>query len=143
MAVRPEFLRNIPLFALLDDEESAVLASQVDLKTFAARERIYKAGDPGSAAFVVISGKVSVFTVDKDHQEVVVDEPGNGEFFGFASMLEESPHQTCFAKGRSRTARRALRNATLQLTTTGQCAFRSLPSTLIFLSCCTVAVYVY
>ena len=94
MAVRPEFLRNIPLFALLDDEESAVLASQVDLKTFAARERIYKAGYPGSAAFVVISGKVSVFTVDEDHQEVVVDEPGSGEFFGFASMLEESPHQT-------------------------------------------------
>ncbi len=94
MAVQPEVLRNIPLFALLDDEEAAVLASQVDLKTFAARERIYKEGDPGSAAYVVISGKVSVFTVDEDHQEVIVDEPVSGQFFGFASMLEETPHQT-------------------------------------------------
>ena len=33
-------------------------------------------------------------TVDEDHQEVVVDEPANGEFFGFASMLEQTPHQT-------------------------------------------------
>jgi uncharacterized membrane protein len=94
MSVQPEVLRNVPLFALLDDEETAVLAGQVDLKTFAARERIFKVGDPGSAAYVVISGTVSVYTVDDDHQEVVVDEPGSGGFFGLASMLEETPHQT-------------------------------------------------
>jgi uncharacterized membrane protein len=32
--------------------------------------------------------------VDQDHQEVVVDDPGHGEFFGFASMLEQTPHET-------------------------------------------------
>jgi len=94
MACKPELLKNIPLFALLDDDETAVLASQVDFKTFAARERIYKAGDPGGLAYVLVSGKVRVSTVDEDHQEVVVDEPGTGEFFGFASMLEQTAHQT-------------------------------------------------
>jgi CRP/FNR family transcriptional regulator, cyclic AMP receptor protein len=94
MACNPEVLKKVPLFALLDDEEAAVLASQVDLKEFAARERIYKVGDPGAAAYVVLSGQVSVFTVDEDQQEVVVDEPDSGEFFGFASMLEMTPHQT-------------------------------------------------
>jgi uncharacterized membrane protein len=94
MACKPEILRNIPLFALLDDEEAAVLAGQVEVKTFAPRERIYKIGDSDGQAYVVIAGKVRVFTVDDDHQEVVVDEPGNGEFFGFASMLEQTPHQT-------------------------------------------------
>ena len=94
MACKPEVLRNIPLFALLDDEEAAVLASQVELKKFAPRERIYKVGDPGCAAYVVVSGQLSVFTIDQDQQEVVVDQPGSGEFFGFASMLEMTPHQT-------------------------------------------------
>ncbi len=94
MACKPEILRSVPLFALLDDDETAVLAGQVELKTFAARERIYKTGDAGGQAYVVISGKVRVTTVDEDHQEVVVDEPANGEFFGFASMLEQTPHQT-------------------------------------------------
>jgi len=42
----------------------------------------------------VVSGKVRVTTVDEDQQEVVVDEPAYGEFFGFASMLEQTPHQT-------------------------------------------------
>ncbi len=45
-------------------------------------------------AYVMVSGRVRVTTVDEDHQEVVVDEPGHGEFFGFASMLEQTPHQT-------------------------------------------------
>jgi len=94
MTCNPEVLRSIPLFALLDDDEAAVLAGQVESKTFAARERIYKIGDPGGQAYVMISGKVRVTTVDEDHQEVIVDEPGEGEFFGFASMLEQTQHQT-------------------------------------------------
>jgi uncharacterized membrane protein len=94
MSCNPDVLKSIPLFSLLDDEETAVLASQVDLKTFAPRERIYKAGDPGATAYVTLSGKVRVTTVDQDHQEVVVDEPGAGDFFGFASMLDQTPHQT-------------------------------------------------
>src|SRR5579862_2893359 len=94
MACDVEVLKNVPLFALLDDDETAVLASQVEVKNFDARERIYKTGEPGSQAYVMLSGKVRVFAVDEDQQEVVIDEPGNGEFFGFASMLEQTPHQT-------------------------------------------------
>ena len=94
MPCKPELLRKIPLFALLDDDETAVLASQVDFRNISPRERVYRIGDPGGLAYVVISGKVRVSMLDEDHQEVVVDEPGEGEFFGFASMLEQTPHQT-------------------------------------------------
>src|SRR5437660_4067581 len=94
MACSPEILRRVPLFGLLDDEETAVLAGQVELKTFAPRQRIYKIGDPGGRAYVMVSGRVRVATIDEDNQEVVVDEPTFGEFFGFASMLEQTPHQT-------------------------------------------------
>jgi CRP/FNR family transcriptional regulator, cyclic AMP receptor protein len=94
MACAAEHLREVPLFALLDDDEAQVLAAQVELKTFAARQRIYKIGEPGKHAYVMVSGHVHVTTVDEDHQEVLVDEPGHGEFFGFASMLEDTPHQT-------------------------------------------------
>jgi CRP/FNR family cyclic AMP-dependent transcriptional regulator len=94
MACNPEVLKSVPLFALLDPDETAVLAAQVELKQFAARERIYKKGDPGGQAYVMLSGKVRVTTVDEDQQEVVVDEPARGEFFGFASMLEQTPHHT-------------------------------------------------
>ena len=94
MACNPSILRQVPLFALLDDEETAVLAGQVEVKTFAPRQRIYKMGEPGDRAYVLVSGSVRVTTVDEDHQEVIVDQPAHGEFFGFASMLEQTPHQT-------------------------------------------------
>ncbi len=94
MACNPEVLKHVPLFASLDDEEAAVLAGQVQVKTFAPRQRIYKIGDTSGQAYVVVSGRVRVSTVDQEHQEVVIDEPSHGEFFGFASMLEQTPHQT-------------------------------------------------
>jgi CRP/FNR family transcriptional regulator, cyclic AMP receptor protein len=94
MACDTQELKHVPLFALLDDEEAAVLASQVELKKFVPHQRIYKIGDAGGTAYVMFSGKVRVTTVDEDHQEVVIDEPSHGEFFGFASMLEKTPHQT-------------------------------------------------
>jgi len=94
MACDRNELKHVPLFALLDDDEAAVLASQVELKHFAPRQRIYKIGDPSGQAYVMISGRVRVTTIDEDQQEVIVDEPGHGEFFGFASMLEQTPHQT-------------------------------------------------
>lgn len=94
MTCNPEMLKSVPLFALLDDDEKAVLAAQVDRRTFAARERIYKAGESTGPAYIVVSGRVRVTMVDEDFQEVIVDEAGNGEFFGFASMLDQTPHQT-------------------------------------------------
>jgi CRP/FNR family transcriptional regulator, cyclic AMP receptor protein len=94
MACNPDVLKHVPLFASLDQEESAVLAGQVRLKVFAPRQRIYKMGDTSGQAYVVVSGRVRITTVDQDQQEVVVDEPSHGEFFGFASMLEQTPHQT-------------------------------------------------
>jgi uncharacterized membrane protein len=94
MSCSPETLKQVPLFALLDDEEVAVLAAQVELKIFARQQRIYKMGSPGGAAYVLVSGSVKVTTLDQDNQEVTVDEPAPGDLFGFASLFEQTPHQT-------------------------------------------------
>ncbi len=94
MGCSPETLRSVPLFSLFDEDEICVLANEVEIKDFAPRQRIYKLGDNSGRAYVMVSGKVRVTIFDEDHQEVVVDEPMHGEFFGFASMLEQTPHQT-------------------------------------------------
>lgn len=94
MSCSPNLLKQVPLFALLDEEEVGILAAQVDLKTFAPRQRIYKAGDGPGPGYVVVSGSVDVTTVDEDQQDVIVDQPGAGEVFGFASMLGQTRHHT-------------------------------------------------
>jgi CRP/FNR family cyclic AMP-dependent transcriptional regulator len=94
MPCKAQELRHVPLFALLDDDELAVLATQVEMRKFAPRQRIYKLGDQGDRAYILMEGGVQVTTIDQDQQEVLVATPEHGEFFGFASMLEQTPHHT-------------------------------------------------
>jgi uncharacterized membrane protein len=94
MPCAPEILKDVSLFALLDSDETAVLAAQVEVRTFSARQRIYRIGDPGQRAYIVVSGSVEVTTVDEDQQEVLLDRPSVGDFFGFASMIDETAHET-------------------------------------------------
>jgi CRP/FNR family transcriptional regulator, cyclic AMP receptor protein len=94
MPCDPAVFEDIAIFSLLDADERAVLAEQVELRRFTARQRIYKPGDPGGKAYLKLSGRVHVVVIDADNQEVVIDEPGNGEMFGLASMLSDSPHRT-------------------------------------------------
>ena len=94
MTPDPELLKQVPLFSLFDDEEIAVLGAHVEVKTFAARQRIYKMGDAQKQGYVIVSGSVTVSTLDQDNREVIVDQPGPGEFFGFAAMLGQTPHRT-------------------------------------------------
>jgi uncharacterized membrane protein len=94
MPCDPEELRHVPLFELLDDDEAKILACQIETRKFAARQRIFKAGDPSGHGYVVMTGRVRVTTVDEDQQEVLMDEPTHGEVFGFASMMRQTEHQT-------------------------------------------------
>jgi CRP/FNR family transcriptional regulator, cyclic AMP receptor protein len=97
MPCDPEELRHVPLFQLLDDDETRVLAAQIEVRRFAPRQRIFKAGDSAQHAYVVLSGSARVTTLDEDQQEVLVDEPVHGDMFGFASMLQQTAHQTTAA----------------------------------------------
>jgi CRP/FNR family transcriptional regulator, cyclic AMP receptor protein len=94
MPCDPDELRHVPIFELLDDDEAQVLAAQIEVRKFAARQRVFKTGEAGDHGYVVMTGTVRVTTLDEDQQEVVVDEPKHGDIFGFASMLQETLHQT-------------------------------------------------
>jgi uncharacterized membrane protein len=94
MPCHPDELRHVPLFELLDDDEAQTLAAQIEVRSFAANEVIYKIASAGDHGYVVMTGAVRLTTLDEDQKEVVIDEPEHGDFFGFASMLQGTPHQT-------------------------------------------------
>jgi CRP/FNR family cyclic AMP-dependent transcriptional regulator len=94
MPCSPEVIRDVPLFSLFDEEELAVLAREVELHEYAPRQRIYRIGEPSDRAYILVSGAVQVSIIDEGGQVVVLDEPIHGDVFGFASMLDQMPHQT-------------------------------------------------
>jgi CRP/FNR family transcriptional regulator, cyclic AMP receptor protein len=86
-----QILRNIPLFALLDDAEVEALAIQLDEKQFLAGKLIFHEGDPGGTMFIVHSGRVELYLDDKAGDRVSLGyvEPGN--LFGEFSLLDMEP----------------------------------------------------
>ncbi|HEU4371511.1 MAG TPA: DUF1003 domain-containing protein [Methylomirabilota bacterium] len=94
MPCDPALFETIPIFSLLDADERAVLAEQVEPRRFTPLQRIYRTGETGGKAYVVLSGKVQVAVIDEDNQEVVIDTPTTGEMFGLASMLAATDHLT-------------------------------------------------
>lgn len=88
---RLEFLRNVSMFAEMDDIELAALARDLKRRSFAAGEAIFFQGDPGGAVYVVESGTVRIYVHAEDGQEVSVVIYGPGDLFGEMSLLDQLP----------------------------------------------------
>jgi CRP/FNR family transcriptional regulator, cyclic AMP receptor protein len=92
--IDPEVFNDVPMFALLDEEERKVLAQQVSLRSFAKGDVIFKEGDHSGYAYLVQRGIVHVTLVDADKQVVTIDVVDQGGLVGMSSLLAEAPHLT-------------------------------------------------
>jgi CRP/FNR family cyclic AMP-dependent transcriptional regulator len=84
-------LAGIPLFALLDENERTILAERIDVVTHEAGEILFHRGEPGDSLYVLTKGKVEVFVTNDTGQELVLERPDAGDFFGEASLLDGGP----------------------------------------------------
>src|SRR5262245_14936157 len=84
-------LTEVPLFALLDEQERGALAERIDLTTKKAGEMVFCHGDPGDALFVVISGEVEIFFKNDTGQRILLETASPGDFFGEVSLLDGGP----------------------------------------------------
>lgn len=91
MTTTAELLHDVPLFALLDEQERALLAERVESVSFAEGKVIFGVGDPGDSMYVVISGEVQLSVKTKTGEEMFLEMPGAGDFFGEISLLDEGP----------------------------------------------------
>lgn len=91
MSTTAEMLAEVPLFALLDDQERALLAERVDVVKFARGSTIFNVGDPGDSMFILKSGAVELSVKTKTGEPIVLERPEVGDFFGEISLLDEGP----------------------------------------------------
>jgi uncharacterized membrane protein len=91
MPTRAELLADIPLFALLDNTERAVLAERLDEARYPAGTAIFRAGDPGESMYIVVSGEVDIFFRNDTGRQVTIETAGPGHFFGEISLLDGGP----------------------------------------------------
>ena len=79
-----------PLFAAFTKEEFGAIVDKLEPLQFMSGERMIAEGDEGNAMYLISRGSGRVVK-EIDGREVVLDELGEGEFFGEMSLLVGGP----------------------------------------------------
>jgi CRP/FNR family transcriptional regulator/CRP/FNR family cyclic AMP-dependent transcriptional regulator len=82
------YLKQVPLFAGLADEDIRELMEVARKRTFRSGEVIFHRDDPGQVLYVIKEGKVKISLVSPDGQEIVLAVLGKGECFGEFAILD-------------------------------------------------------
>ncbi|GAC1349595.1 MAG: Crp/Fnr family transcriptional regulator [Ktedonobacteraceae bacterium] len=85
------YLKQVPLFADLADEDIRALMSMAKRRTFRNGEVIFHRDDPGQVLYVIKEGKVKICLISPDGQEISLVVFGKGECFGELTILDGLP----------------------------------------------------
>lgn len=96
-----ELLRNIPLFAKLEPSKLKLLAFTAERITYETDQVLFRQGDVGDAAYIIVDGKAKVL-VDTDDGEIEVASLGRNDFVGEIAILCDVP-RTATVKASDRT----------------------------------------
>lgn len=85
---RLQFLRDIPIFAGVDEAALSELANGAAEVSFKARTLIFREKDPGGEMFIIKSGRVSVVKHLGEAHETNLATLGPRDFFGEMAIIE-------------------------------------------------------
>jgi len=85
------FLKHIPLFQHLSDEERGKLANVLKELTLRKGELLFSKGSKGDSLFIVKKGRIKIFLSSPLGDEVVLAIFSEGDFFGEMSLLDGMP----------------------------------------------------
>ena len=86
-----DVLRQVWLFAGLDEQQLDAVSSLTFQKTFGPGELIVEEGRTGNGLYAIISGNVEAVKALGTEQERTVNRLGTGEVFGEMALLGEWP----------------------------------------------------
>lgn len=87
----PELLGQVGLFADLTTAELVGLATLMRPRPYAKDEVIYLRGDPGTAFYVIATGKVKIALTSPDGKELILRRLSPGGFHGELALLDDEP----------------------------------------------------
>jgi CRP/FNR family transcriptional regulator, cyclic AMP receptor protein len=94
-AADPDALRaaiaSVPLFRDLPSDEVAALAGGLRTRRYRRGEVIFHQGDPGDALYIILSGRVKIWSPSETGVEAILATLRPGEFFGSLALLDGSP----------------------------------------------------
>lgn len=84
-------LERVPLFAGLGDAAIDGVLRESGRRRLRSGEALFRRGDPGAAAWVVLSGRLRVVRFDAEGRTFVLRVLAPGELFGELALLDDAP----------------------------------------------------
>lgn len=91
LVVIPKWLKQIPLFASLNEEELNQLAKQLLFESVDADKVVFNQGEVGSRFYIILSGEVTVIKSDTEGHDHEVAKLMEGDYFGEVALLLDLP----------------------------------------------------
>lgn len=86
-----ENLRNVSLFATMNERDMEVISKIIFINTYAKGEVIFQEGEKGDSLYIVLKGQVKVCLYDEDGREYILAAIGKDGFFGELALIDELP----------------------------------------------------
>jgi CRP-like cAMP-binding protein len=83
-------LKEIALFHSVQESDLGELAARATRRRLTAGSLVFKEGAPADSLYVILSGRVKIFTHDSGGEEVVLEMKKAGDYFG-EMMLDHRP----------------------------------------------------
>jgi signal transduction histidine kinase len=99
-----DFLRNVPLFESLPEDDLNQLCGMAQERELAAGEDLFAEGDPGDEAYIIVNGQVEILKASSG-RSILLALRGPGEVIGELALLESRPRM---AGARARTDSRVV-----------------------------------
>ncbi len=85
-------LQEIPLFSGLSSGQRNLIGERISFKEYKKNEIIYQEGAPADAFYIVVLGRVVIYTLDERANETLLEYLHRGKYFGIISLLTGEPH---------------------------------------------------
>lgn len=85
-------IKELPFFAGLNKTELAVICAKTEVVEYRKGQIIYEEGAPPCAFYCIISGRVQIYTKDKEGKQTTLEYLHRGKYFGIISLLTNEAH---------------------------------------------------
>ncbi len=101
-ATPSQLLESIPFFDCLSPEQITHLQSLFKIVDYPAAEVLFRQGEPAEDFYIVLDGRVEIFSGNNTEQNGVIAACGPGDYFGEIALFEDIP-RTAGARTSGRT----------------------------------------
>lgn len=85
-------IKELPFFAGLNKAELASICAKSQIVEYRKGQVIYEESAPPCAFYCIISGRVQIYTKDKEGKQTILEYLHRGKYFGIISLLTNEAH---------------------------------------------------